>query len=248
MWFESQVSRFTPDSPRIFARTGRRARFAPRKNPAFRRGHFEFPPAERRTGPRVLASPKIRRRKRHFQSAFPKFRFHVTTVKLDLVTYAISACVLFWNERDRSALKWFYVQWTSCGAGMHRGQAARSPIPTVRSGPLDISLVLQDRKVEGAGATVRRFAVYDAHLFFSEIWPLFSRTNSGLFDFLFFGASSRWRFFPNQTVTLELHSNKSEVMDILSTLFSTDNSSTCWPKLSIFSNIHRPSLHTVHLL
>lgn len=31
----------------------------------------------------------------------------------DLVTYAISACVLFWNKRDRSALKWFYVQSTS---------------------------------------------------------------------------------------------------------------------------------------
>ncbi|KAH0809665.1 hypothetical protein GEV33_013127 [Tenebrio molitor] len=48
--------------------------------------------------------------------------------------------------------------WTSCGAGMHRRQAARSPIPTVRSGPLDISLVLQDRKVEGAGATVMQVA------------------------------------------------------------------------------------------
>ena len=120
-------------------------------------------------------SAKFRHRKRDFQSGFWKFRFHVTTVKLDLVTYAISACVLFWNERDRSALKWFYVQSTSWSVGMHRGQVARFTIPTSRHGRLDISLVLQDRKVEGAGARVRRFAVYDAHLiFFSEIWSLFN--------------------------------------------------------------------------
>lgn len=48
-----------------------------------------------------------------FLSSMFQIWIHVTTVKLDLVTYPISACVLFWNERDRSALKWFYGRWTS---------------------------------------------------------------------------------------------------------------------------------------
>lgn len=79
----------------------------------------------------------------NFSSAMRRLRLHVTTVKLNIVTYAISACVLFWNERDREALKMGFMCVQSAklarSVRAHRGSATFATARTCL-GRLDITL------------------------------------------------------------------------------------------------------------
>lgn len=76
-----------------------------------------------------------------FLSKILNVKVHVTTVKPDLVTYAISACVLFWNKRDRSALKWVLCAVGQLGARGDRRIGSVRGCDQYLAGRLDISLV-----------------------------------------------------------------------------------------------------------
>lgn len=151
MWFESQVSRqfsYVSEIPIGAPKTPKRPFGADRTEPVVTLEIFHRILAKRLLSSRTESGDRIRGKSAENRAIFcektARNRVHVTTVKLNLVTYAISACVLFWNERDRSALKWFYVYSGPVKLRLRAGRVSIVVRVEECAGPLDICLAVQD--------------------------------------------------------------------------------------------------------